>query len=783
MKDSTPLPEPTRLQNLRTLHYANLEGSFAAAFGALVGGNFIIGLATSLKAGDQWIGLLSAIGGIVGLLQFPGSILAKRTPSYKAYITPWGLTWRLLFLAMALVPLLSTSTQFKLTMMAVILAVAGASVNMVAATYNEWLAEMVPAAERGFFYSRRNALLTGVGALTGLVGALAFSQFKKYGIEAEGYSILFFSGVVFGLISQFLYSKMQDTPRKEVLDSNLRATFAEFKVPLKDPNFRKLLLFLSFLMIGTTFPGGFFATYALEELKFDLSALQFLGLLQALGIVIASRTWGTFVDRYGNRPILTICAAGIAVTPTMWLFTDPSRPTMSLAILTVGHLLIGFIWSGVGLCQGNIILATTPESTRGSYIGIGQTIQALCSGIGPLLGAQVLTLLKLSNDPATSYKLLFGITMGLRAFAALWLIPVREEGSRGIREAFRAVSRPSPTGFRAMRQMKQAGTAEGKTEALRAAGHKNFALATQDAIRALSDPSPKVRRQAATTLAQLGDPEGTAAIIEHIHEHPDLLEEETVEALGVLGDASAVSTLTPLLKNPSSQVRRATARALGNIGDIGALPSLIGALDERDDVEVRRASLQALRLIGSKDAAGAIIDRLLDPHPSVRIAAAEAVAELELRDAGPILRKALNQFSDEASGELAYTLGTFGHMQDLPLVLQQAAKSPSALSRRRCQLGAACILGVESELYRHFARQGMESLNKLMETVSELDKTTPGIREAFVTYADGNQDKALNMMVELKKKEPIFVLMRETPSRELFILAVLFSQGMQKSGG
>src|SRR3712207_8730685 len=43
-----------------------------------------------------------------------------------------------------------------------------------------------------------------------------------------------------------------------------------------------------------------------------------------------------------------------------------------------------------------------------------------------------------------------------------------------------------------------------------------------------------------------------------------------------------------------------------------------------------------------------IADALLDPLPSVRIAAAEAVSELALKEAAPQLRESLERYRDEA---------------------------------------------------------------------------------------------------------------------------------------
>lgn len=776
MNDSANLNPPTRQQNLRTLYFANFEGSFAAAFGAMVGGNFIIGLAKAYHAGDLWIGILTAIPGFCGLLQVPGSILGRRTPSFKAYITPGGITWRLLYMAMIFVPLLSIATEYKLMIMAAIIAVAGASVNMVAATYSDWLAEMVPANERGYFYGRRNATLNAVGALAGLFGALLLDRFKSAGNELVGFSVIFAIGVTCGIISQVLYSKMQDIPRKEVSAKGFQDSLKEFAATFEDRNFRKLLFFLFLLFAGQSFPGGFFSTYSLEVLKFQYWQLQMLGMLQAIGIVVASRFWGTFVDRYGNRPMLLLGAAGIAFTPTMWLFTNPLRPTFNFTLLCVFHFVIGLVWSGVILCQGNIILNTAPDEKRALYIGVGQTLQSIVSGIAPMFGAVVMTILRAqwpADQVQLAYKSLFAITMGLRAFSVIWLIPVREPGSRRIRDAVRAFAQPSPAGYMAIKQFQTAGDAQARTLALRKAGEMQFALAMQDAVDALHDPSPKVRRQAAVTLSQIGDVNAVEALVHQLREHPDLVEEETVEALGLLGDELAVDALIETLQSPSSQVRRAAARALGKIGSHAAVAALTMAVGPTNDLELRRAALQALGQISAEEAEVTFIESLMDPHPSIRVAASEAVSEIPLRNAREAILKALSTYQDESSSETAYALGVIGQQEDLGHILRQAQLCNSVITRRRCLLGAASLLGVESQLYKLLALSGMPRDKRIAEIAEELTKKKGSLRDIISLASEGDDAAAITALAKLHKSNAALQELARYPSQEAFLLALL----------
>ena len=56
------MPSTNRLQSLRSLRFANLDGSFATAFATLTSGAFLVGYMKQLGANDFWIGLLAAVG-------------------------------------------------------------------------------------------------------------------------------------------------------------------------------------------------------------------------------------------------------------------------------------------------------------------------------------------------------------------------------------------------------------------------------------------------------------------------------------------------------------------------------------------------------------------------------------------------------------------------------------------------------------------------------------------------------------------------------------------------
>jgi hypothetical protein len=188
-----------------------------------------------------------------------------------------------------------------------------------------------------------------------------------------------------------------------------------------------------------------------------------------------------------------------------------------------------------------------------------------------------------------------------------------------------------------------------------------------------------------------------------------------------------------------------------------------------DDPDLRRAALQALRIMEAREASSVIAQALGDDLPSVRIAAAEAVSELELNDALPALRGALLANQDEASAEVAYALGCVGTSQDIPMILQEAARSVSMITRRRCLLGVARILGVEHTAYRLMLLDGMAQSQTILELLKNRIRRDSRVQDALQAHSRGEELRGVTILADVDPQlGPLATLYVE----EAFLVAV-----------
>jgi len=756
-----------RLDNLRTLRTANIDAAIAVSFVTLTTGAFLVGFVQLLGGSDLWIGVLSAIPSLAGILQIPGAIWGRGYGSYKRFITPGGIIWRACYVPLVMLPLVAWPNDFRLAVMAVLIFISAAAISIVQPIYNDWMAEIIPENSRGWYFSRRNAIGAITGAVVGIVGGAVLDAFRGRKLDSQGFAVVFALGVICAAVSMFFYLRMNDIPRVAPIRTPIKEGLRSIRVPFADRAFRQVLIFLAFAIIAQAGPGNLFTAFGRESLDLNFKVLQGLAVSMAVGNVVSAPLWGFLSDKYGNKPVLTLALLLVATNPIAWLSCFPGREVPNTILLLTSHVLMGVGWAGVALCQFNLVLATAPTADRANYLGAGLTVMAVMGGVAPLLGAASMAVLRTHFHPEIAYKIVFTTSLILRFASVGLLAGVRETGAARFRTTFRDIRRISPRGMKSLRGME--GDAEARESALQQLGHRKLNIAADAVIQALQDPSPRVRRQAAATLGQLSDPRAADALAELLTDHPDLAEEESVQALGSIGREASIPVLVTLLSSPRSNLRRAAARAIGRVSGRTGNPVLaVSALEravESDDIDLRRAALQALRSADARMADRVIINAIEDPHPSVRIAAAEAISEMEF-PAAEAIRRRLSQSIDESAPELAYALSTSGDPGDIPLILRCATEAVNEVGRKRALLGAARLLGVEKLTYQLMLKPAVARDTALIEMGNATNDAR--FNEALRRYGNGDYAAGILSLAEMR---PELLVLAELNYPEAFLMA------------
>jgi len=200
----------------------------------------------------------------------------------------------------------------------------------------------------------------------------------------------------------------------------------------------------------------------------------------------------------------------------------------------------------------------------------------------------------------------------------------------------------------------------------------------------------------------------------------------------------------------------------------------MSAATDEHDVDLRRSALQSLRHWGSPEAYNVIAEATLDPYPSVRIAAAEAIEELGIEIAAPALRESISRYRDEATAEVAYALGAVGQLSDLKVILEIASNSVSVIPRRRALLGVSRLLKIESLVYQLMRKEGMAQDGVLVNMLSPLSKRSKRVQVALERYSEGNESAAVMALASALPSETMNEL-GSANCEEIFLIAAAYA--------
>jgi HEAT repeat protein len=113
------------------------------------------------------------------------------------------------------------------------------------------------------------------------------------------------------------------------------------------------------------------------------------------------------------------------------------------------------------------------------------------------------------------------------------------------------------------------------------------------------------------------------------------------DVLGFRHETAAIDALIGCVADPSARVRSSAADALAKIGDRRAGPALLARLELPEPEDgVRRMVVAALGAVRYSEAIPHLIPLIASPDPSMRGSAAWSLGNLRARDALPALRDA-----------------------------------------------------------------------------------------------------------------------------------------------
>lgn len=420
------------------------DGVFAMGMGALAGGPFLAAFALAIGASNYEIGMLATIALLSQLMQLPGLILTRYFPKRRAIVTAFAGASRLLWLFIIMIPLLFVNRGVTfLLQWFLISALVGAAAGP---AWNSLLRDIVPKDSFGRVFAQRMALGTALALGVTLGGGWFVDKWNTVSPDTSlyAYSCLFALGLVFGLIATFAVSRLPEPMMKRDENTSLLDLVIQ---PVKDGNFRKLLVFLAFWSFSVNMAGPFFVIYMLQRIGISLSLVTMLTVTSQVANLLFLKIWGKLADRYSCKSVLAASGPLFFISVLAWCFTTmPERYLLTIPVLFSIHALSGIGLAGVNISAAGIALKLSPNEKAHGYMTVFGLVGALAGACGPLVaglladffGARELSLALNWSDPARELSVyalnikaldfVFLIAFVVGMFAMRKLTAVKEEG-------------------------------------------------------------------------------------------------------------------------------------------------------------------------------------------------------------------------------------------------------------------------------------------------------------------------------------------------------------------
>lgn len=370
------------------LRLVTYDGIAVQIMGTFTGGAFIVAFALLLGANNLIIGVIGALQPLTQILQIPTIYLVERI-KYRKLLVVTSLTLSRLFcFVLMFIPWLPESQRLATFIVALLFYYGFGTISGVA--WNPWIRDLIPDARLSGYMAHRLSILTAVGAGLSLMAAFGIDFYQERYGEMGVYSLYFGIAGIAGLVSVYFISRVPE-PK---LDHN--PDFSIFRVmlePVRDRNFRQLLIFLGSWNFAVNFAAPFFTVYMLQRLGLNMTMILALSVLSQMINVLFFRLWGRLADRFSYKSVLVEAGPLFILTFLMWPLTYFGNWSfIALPALVFIHVLTGMSTAGVQLCTGNLAMKLAPRGRATAYLAVNALVSGVAATIAPIIGGTAATL-------------------------------------------------------------------------------------------------------------------------------------------------------------------------------------------------------------------------------------------------------------------------------------------------------------------------------------------------------------------------------------------------------
>ena len=365
------------------------EGCAAMGILSITSGAFLAGLAQHLGASDELNGIIGAIPFLVAVFQIYASLVFEKLERRKFLVSILCFCFRFLLGLMFLIPFLISNSNYRIIMLIVF---CGTAYIIAAFTYppvNTWMVDLTPENIRGKYFAQKDSYSLAFVTIATLVLGKILDNYRGNNSIDTGYGIVAVVVIIL-TITNFIFLSSIEEPMVKKMEIEIKLKDVII-IPLKNKDFRKIIILFILWSIAFQIAGPFFSVYMVTRLKLTYTYIMFMGVITSAVRVISVVYWGRFGDKrsWVSCTKYSICA--LALCNGLWTFVDVNSMLILVPLL---HIIGGIAWAGINISLFNIQFLFSPRSGRTMYLAVNAAISGILGFISTIVGAVLLNLLQ-----------------------------------------------------------------------------------------------------------------------------------------------------------------------------------------------------------------------------------------------------------------------------------------------------------------------------------------------------------------------------------------------------
>ncbi len=248
-----------------------------------------------------------------------------------------------------------------------------------------WIVGISPKNTRNnYFYTRMLYLRIAFTFATIVMGFLLDFFNKSY----TGFVIVFSTSLLLAVADIFILARIHE-PQKHATETVLKFDYTMFWEPLRNKEYRNLLIFIMLFYISITMSSSFTPLYLIKYLNFNYGFISAVTVIMYIAMIVFTRFWNKIEYKKGFKYVFYTTSVFITAEFLVYAFLVSER----YYLLFLSPILSGIGNSGFNICIMNYRYNIMPDKNQTVYEGWFNGIFGFSTFIAPIIGGILLDML------------------------------------------------------------------------------------------------------------------------------------------------------------------------------------------------------------------------------------------------------------------------------------------------------------------------------------------------------------------------------------------------------